>query len=82
MYTVNAYCHGTQLPSIQRAAVRAIVERDSLRCLGIESDDLAGDPEAAALSTPESDQSISPSIQTMSGPPGFSRRHGVDRRGQ
>lgn len=38
MYSVNAYSHGTQLPSIPRAMIRAIVERNSLECLGIEID--------------------------------------------
>jgi hypothetical protein len=36
VYTINALSHGTQLPSIPRAQIRSIVERDSLRCLGIE----------------------------------------------
>lgn len=38
MYTVNAYSHGTHLPSIPRSSIRSIVERDSLACLGIEAD--------------------------------------------
>lgn len=36
MYTVNAVRNGTQLPGIPRETVRGIVERDSLRLLGIE----------------------------------------------
>jgi len=36
MYTVNAVRSGTQLPGIPRETVRGIVERDSLRLLGIE----------------------------------------------
>jgi len=35
LYSVNAYCHGTQLPSIPRSAIRSIVERDGLAVLGI-----------------------------------------------
>lgn len=35
LYSANAYCHGTQLPSIPRSAIRSIVERDSLAVLGI-----------------------------------------------
>jgi uncharacterized protein len=55
MYTVNTHCHGTQLPSIPRAAVRAIVERDSLRCLGIEHEDLrSGDGERGTIIQVES----------------------------
>ena len=38
LYSVNAYSHGTQLPSIPRAQVRAIVERESLACLGIDAE--------------------------------------------
>ncbi len=38
LYTVNAFSHGTQLPSIARASIRSIVERDSLACLGIDSE--------------------------------------------
>ena len=38
LYTVNAYSHGTQLPSIARASIRAIVEKDSLACLGIDAE--------------------------------------------
>jgi len=35
LYSANAYCHGTQLPSIPRSAIRSVVERDSLAVLGI-----------------------------------------------
>ena len=38
LYTVNAFSHGTQLPSVARASIRSIVERDSLACLGIDSE--------------------------------------------
>ncbi len=38
LYSVNTFGHGTQLPSVQRAKLRTIVERDSLACLGIESE--------------------------------------------
>jgi predicted TIM-barrel fold metal-dependent hydrolase len=38
LYSVNSYSHGTQMPSIPRTQIRSIVERDSLRCLGIESE--------------------------------------------
>ncbi len=37
LYTINAYSHGTQLPSIPRPQIRAIVERDALQVLGIDS---------------------------------------------
>ncbi len=38
MYSVNAYSHGTQLPTIPRSSLRAIVEKDSLACLGINTE--------------------------------------------
>ncbi len=38
VYTVNAYCHGTQLPSIARPLLRSIIEKDSLAILGIDSE--------------------------------------------
>jgi hypothetical protein len=38
LYSVNSYSHGTQLPSVPRSQIRGIVERDSLACLGIETD--------------------------------------------
>lgn len=38
LYTVNAYSHGTQLPSIARSSIKAIVEKDSLACLGIDAE--------------------------------------------
>lgn len=42
MYSVNAYSHGTQLPTIARSSLRAIVEKDSLACLGINTEVPAG----------------------------------------
>jgi hypothetical protein len=36
IYSVNAFAHGTPLPSIPRAALKSIVERESLSLLGIE----------------------------------------------
>ena len=36
LYLLNGFSHGTQLPSIPRSQIRGIIERDSLRCLGIE----------------------------------------------
>ncbi len=37
MYRINSHTLGTQSPTIPRSQLRAIVERDSLACLGIES---------------------------------------------
>lgn len=44
LYSVNAFSNGTQLPSIPRAQLKAIVERDSLSLLGIEFEAAATRP--------------------------------------
>jgi predicted TIM-barrel fold metal-dependent hydrolase len=38
LYSLNAMSHGTQLPSIPRSQLQALVERDSLRALRIEAE--------------------------------------------
>ncbi|MHC5022959.1 MAG: amidohydrolase family protein [Planctomycetota bacterium] len=38
LYSVNAFSKGTNLPAISRPLLRGIVERNSLRCLGIETE--------------------------------------------
>ncbi|HMN95417.1 MAG TPA: amidohydrolase family protein [Phycisphaerales bacterium] len=38
LYSLNAFGHGTQLPSVPRSAIRAIVERDALRALRLDVD--------------------------------------------
>lgn len=56
LYSVNAYSHGTQLPSVPRSLLRGIVERDSLGCLGVEHDALEAvvdTQEAAAVEVPD-----------------------------
>ena len=53
LYSANAYCHGTQLPSIPRSAIRGIVERDSLAMLGISHEmTSAGSNISASAATP------------------------------
>lgn len=47
LYSINQFCHGTNLPTIPREQLRRIVERDSLALLGIE------DAEAPAIREPE-----------------------------
>jgi predicted TIM-barrel fold metal-dependent hydrolase len=37
LYSINSFSHGTQLPAIPRAHVRGIVERDAIRCLGLDA---------------------------------------------
>lgn len=37
LYSINSYGQGTRLPSVPRAQINGIVERDALRCLGIEA---------------------------------------------
>ncbi len=46
LYTVNAFSQGTPLPSIARESIRAIIEQDSLSCLGIEAEVAARPREA------------------------------------
>jgi predicted TIM-barrel fold metal-dependent hydrolase len=53
VYKVNAYSHGTQLPSIARASLKAIIEKDSLARLGIDAEIAAGPPEAEEVEEPE-----------------------------
>ena len=36
IYSVNAFSHGSQLPTIPRSQLRAMVERDVISCLGLE----------------------------------------------
>lgn len=38
LYSINKFCHGTSLPTVPREQLRQIVERDTLRLLGLESD--------------------------------------------
>jgi len=52
IYSVNAYCHGTQLPSVPRSQIRAIVERDSLALLGIETVIAARQSDGSVRETP------------------------------
>ncbi len=44
VYSVNTYSVGTELPSIPRAQLREVVERDALDCLGLQR------PEGASIS--------------------------------
>jgi len=44
IYSVNTYSVGTELPSIPRSQLRAIVEHDALDCLGLQR------PEGASIS--------------------------------
>lgn len=37
LYSINQFCHGTNLPTIPREQLRQIVERNALAALGIES---------------------------------------------
>ncbi len=38
LYSINQFCHGTNLPTIPREQLRRIVERNTLELLGIASD--------------------------------------------
>jgi predicted TIM-barrel fold metal-dependent hydrolase len=37
IYSLNAFSHGSQLPTVPRSQLRAIVERDVISCLGMEA---------------------------------------------
>lgn len=37
IYSVNAFSHGSQLPTVPRSQLRAMVERDVIACLGLEA---------------------------------------------
>jgi hypothetical protein len=37
LYSVNAFSHGNQLPSVPRSLIRGIVERDAITCLGLDA---------------------------------------------
>lgn len=65
LYSINSYSHGTRLPSVPRASLHAIIERDSLRCLGIEAaitprhrddveESIVGDLESVIMGQPAS----------------------------
>lgn len=44
LYSINQFCHGTNLPTIPREQLRQIVERDALHLLEIESEAAAPEP--------------------------------------
>jgi hypothetical protein len=60
LYTINAHSHATQLPSIPRSQIRSIVERDSLQCLGIESEMTAEAPAPSVVTAPASPHGLRP----------------------
>jgi len=64
LYSVNAYSHGTQLPSIARTSLRAIVERDSLACLGINAEIASSRP----TTDEQEQQTEAPVVEVVRGP--------------
>ena len=48
LYSLNGFAQGTQMPSVPRAQLRSIVERDALSCLGIDAAVAAPATESAA----------------------------------
>ncbi len=46
LYSLNHLCHGTALPTLPREALRGIVERDTLKLLGIHDSQAALEPVA------------------------------------
>ena len=67
LYSLNSISHGTQLPAVPRAMIRAIVERDSLRAIGVERADLAPIPRAATAIGPASQPTTQPATQIVRG---------------
>lgn len=43
MYSVNSFAQGTRMPTVPRAQIRAIVERNTFACLGIDADIAVGE---------------------------------------
>jgi predicted TIM-barrel fold metal-dependent hydrolase len=58
IYSVNAFSHGASLPTIPRAMLSQIVERDSLSCLGIEA-------EIAQRPVPANEDSMHPEMEEL-----------------
>jgi hypothetical protein len=46
LYSINTFCHGTNLPTIPREQLRRIVERDAVQLLGIGEEDAPAPPPA------------------------------------
>ncbi|MBX3355180.1 MAG: amidohydrolase family protein [Phycisphaeraceae bacterium] len=55
IYSLQSFAHGTQLPAVPRAALRAIVERNALEALGIDAPGFIGGARRAERSI-ESDR--------------------------
>ena len=53
IYSVNTLIQGTHLPSVPREQLRSIVERDTLRCLGLNEDRPAPKRRQTAATTPD-----------------------------
>ena len=51
LYSINQFCHGTNLPTIPREQLRRIVERETLKLLGIDDLDapLLREPETSVI---------------------------------
>lgn len=64
IYSVNALSHGTQLPSIPRSMLQSVVQRDALRCLGLEVEvgarRVGGSPGGEAVAPPHGTASATP----------------------
>jgi len=55
LYSINQFCHGTNLPTIPREQLRRIVERDSLKLLGMNNDEapVVREPETSVIQRDE-----------------------------
>ena len=52
LYSLHAFSHGTQLPTVPRSSLRAVVERDSLAVLGLDPPGFTGAPPRAERTSP------------------------------
>ena len=69
IYSLNRFVHGTSLPSVPREKLRAIIERDTLGCLGIKrrapgssATGVAGPPATASNENTKDQPATAPSV--------------------
>jgi predicted TIM-barrel fold metal-dependent hydrolase len=55
LYSINHFCHGTNLPNIPREQLRRVVERNTLELLGLASRNISAPPERDTAVIPTED---------------------------
>jgi hypothetical protein len=66
LYSLNAFSQGSNLPSIPRSTIHSIIERDTLKVLGIERSPASGNSIAQSDPTLGSTPQMSPSNRPQS----------------